>query len=401
MLVEVVIYPVRARDRLVQSLSTSVSRIEEMQAAVDIGIDAPEMPDFRSHALHTSFSRARNKAQAALAAAETFLPFCLTEPRLKGSFKALAPIYREIIYVLHQIIDRMDNVVQLRKAYGSSILEDLNPHVYAYRRNASAGITLMLFSVDEALTTWLPLPQFIPSARVAQLRLVNRVREVVAERNSHGASVNGLPASLVDEEELDNQTAHVLTEHKFLSWNANAAGQMEIVEYLEELIELVKLLVGVNAFRSGVLEKPSFKEYVQKVKSSEQGLEQIWTRRTAPSSASTAEGENVTQVRRVRSGRPSFFSAVTTAQKLERLRLRMKKSGASAAAAEGAAEGGGEQASRNGHEREEQQYIGNDGDDDDDEQDEVDQIPRSLQRVGTRIWQGNAAVRRRGFSVDF
>ena len=43
-----------------------------------------------------------------------------------------------------------------------------------------------------------------------------------------------------------------------LSWNASTAGKMEIIEYLEELVELTKLLVGVNAFRSGVLEKPKY-----------------------------------------------------------------------------------------------------------------------------------------------
>jgi hypothetical protein len=55
-----------------------------------------------------------------------------------------------------------------------------------------------------------------------------------------------------------------LVRHKFLSWNAASAGQTEIIEYLEELIELVKLLVGANEFRSGLLMRPTYNEYLGK-----------------------------------------------------------------------------------------------------------------------------------------
>lgn len=71
------------------------------------------------------------------------MPFCSTEPRIKGSFEGLGLIYNEvcqhlflrgscllwsiqILFVLHQIVDRMDNMLQLRTAYGSGPLEELN-----------------------------------------------------------------------------------------------------------------------------------------------------------------------------------------------------------------------------------------------------------------------------------
>ena len=43
------------------------------------------------------------------------------------------------------------------------------------------------------------------------------------------------------------------------------AGQIEVIEYLEELIDLTKLLVGANEFRSGMLTRPSYREYVEKI----------------------------------------------------------------------------------------------------------------------------------------
>ncbi|EEY14920.1 conserved hypothetical protein [Verticillium alfalfae VaMs.102] len=206
------------------------------------------------------------------------------KPRLKGSFRQLHPIYREIIYVLHQIVDRMDNMLQVRRVYGSSVLEELNTEVHAYRRAVAASIAIALFVVNQALTTRMPLPQFIPSARLAMLRLINRVRQALTDKAAQhsemataagGAGKGGMRnymASMQGPERVlaeDERTARVVTQHKFLSWNANAAGLMEIIEYLEELVELAKLLVGVNAFRSGMLEKPTFKEYAKNVKTRE------------------------------------------------------------------------------------------------------------------------------------
>ena len=47
------------------------------------------------------------------------------------------------------IIDRMDGVMHLRKEYGSSVLEDLNPRVHAYRRHVAASICIAIFAVND------------------------------------------------------------------------------------------------------------------------------------------------------------------------------------------------------------------------------------------------------------
>lgn len=362
MLVEVVVAPVRARDRLVESLSASVRQVQKMQATLAIGIDGPERPNLQSPALLARFSRSRDKAQVALAEAETFLPFCLNEPRLKGSFKPLAPIYEEIIYVLHQIIDRMDIVVQLRRAYGSSILEDLNPKVYAYRRNVAASSTLMLFLINEALTTWLPLPQFIPSARLVQLRLINRVREILSSDNA-GKSNAHAAKSLGDRIEPDEETASLITQRKFLSWNASTAGQMEIIEYLEELVELVKLLVGVNAFRSGMLERPTYRQYIGRMDANrEAALTASPGRRGAMPPPEEQDGGALGSSQGSR-GFP-LTRAATVSQLADILRGRGGEAEAEAASAT-----------------------------------QDDGIPRSLQRVSTRLRQDSTVVRRRAFTI--
>jgi uncharacterized membrane protein YgaE (UPF0421/DUF939 family) len=259
--VQFVILPVRARDRLVESLAAAIRKITEMEACLAHGIESGKNIGARSPEVSKRFEVAQNKAQDALAAAGTFLPFCAQEPRLKGSFAGLALVYQEVLYVLHQIIDRMDNMLQLRKEYGSAILEDLNEEVYAYRRNLAGSITLILFAVHEALTTKLPLPQFLPSARLAHMRLVNRVRELLLGNEDDVAG----EADDSERSQIEMTMVRRLVRQKFLSWNATSAGQVEIIEYLEELIDLTKLLVGANEFRSGLLTRPTYKDYLERI----------------------------------------------------------------------------------------------------------------------------------------
>lgn len=124
LMVEMVLFPVKARDRLVESLAACIRQISELEGCLAYGIESETNVDVHSKAVTERFSRAKGKAEGALAAAETFLPFCANEPRLKGSFKGLALVYAEILYVLHAIVDKMDNMLHLRQEYGSGVLEE-------------------------------------------------------------------------------------------------------------------------------------------------------------------------------------------------------------------------------------------------------------------------------------
>ena len=218
------------------------------------------------------------------------VPVCATEPRLKGSFAPQALIYAEMTSVLHHIVDRMENMLILRRSYGSGPLEEFNAQLYSYRRNVAGAITVTLFAIQAALTTKIPLPQFMPSARLAHLRMINKVREVVTNsadadhsttessttcdhhiddgddettdkgynKSDHAKSVTTRPEG---KETTTTPLRHLAVRRKYLSWNASSAAQAEIIEFLEELIELTKLLVGANEFRSGLFVRPQLHTY--------------------------------------------------------------------------------------------------------------------------------------------
>lgn len=48
---------------------------------------------------------------------------------------------------------------------------------------------------------------------------------------------------------------------KFLSWNASSSATEEIIEYIEELLRLTKILVGVNEFKYGFLSRPLYEDW--------------------------------------------------------------------------------------------------------------------------------------------
>ena len=257
--------PVKARTRLVESLTAAIRRMNEMERCIAFGIESGRKIDVFASSNIIRFERASSKANAALGAAEVTLPFCSTEPRIKGSFEGLALIYGEMIYVLHQIVDRMDNMLQLRTAYGSGPLEELNAEIYPYRRNVAGSITLTLFAIHSALKTKLPLPQYLPSARLAHLRMINRVREVVLQKVGEGQESQDIITKLARARTL---------RRKYMSWNAASAAQAEIIEYLEELIELTKLLVGANEFRSGLLTRSTYQDYAKKAEKTETEIDE-------------------------------------------------------------------------------------------------------------------------------
>lgn len=81
--------------------------------------------------------------------------------------------------------------------------------------------------------------------------MVSRVREVVQ------ASV----ATAEGRQEGNHQGQQRAVRRKYISWNAVSFAQAEVIEFLEELIELTKLLVGNNEFRSGLLIRPTYRDY--------------------------------------------------------------------------------------------------------------------------------------------
>ncbi|KAK6518548.1 hypothetical protein TWF506_005686 [Arthrobotrys conoides] len=266
LIVQTVIFPVKARVKLVETIGLAVLKINEMESAIAFGVDqTTNIGDLANENAVKAFYKARKKADVSLAAASAYLTVSTQEPRIKGSFASDKMIYKEIIYVLHQIIDRMENVLQLRLQLGSAVLENYYVYVYKYRRNVAAAITITLYAVHEALTSKLPLPQYFPSARLAQLRMVNRVRQILMESVSANNYNNINNNENITETQEAEDTAKRILRVEFMSYNASSAALEQVIEWLEELVDLTKLLRGAAEFRVGLLSRPTYREWVRQI----------------------------------------------------------------------------------------------------------------------------------------
>lgn len=72
LVVELVLFPVKARSRLVESLTAGLRQINEMESCVASGIEQGSNFDVFNADVLVRFNRASGKANSALSAAETF-----------------------------------------------------------------------------------------------------------------------------------------------------------------------------------------------------------------------------------------------------------------------------------------------------------------------------------------
>lgn len=129
---------------------------------------------------------------------------------------------------------------------------------------------------EEALVSKQPVPQFMPSPRISHLRVINSVRQYLFKHKEYldrdeiqifpkidriSSVLVGLP--LVDE--LDTSFAfsnikakpskyiseHQILRDRYMGWSADSSATEEVIEYVEELVDLIKFLVGHKEFRYG------------------------------------------------------------------------------------------------------------------------------------------------------
>lgn len=96
MIVQLTIYPVKARERLKESLASAIVQINKMESFIALGVDDDRNIDDKKVILVKLCDKARNAVQASLNSADVFLGFTAQEPRLKGNFDSQAVIYKEV-----------------------------------------------------------------------------------------------------------------------------------------------------------------------------------------------------------------------------------------------------------------------------------------------------------------
>ena len=290
LIVQVFFFPIKARDQLNEEISFVCSCISKMELIFATGLEGEKLTESLTDINYKRFAKISSSAKAALGRASAYKGLTRQEPRLKGEYTELENIFTEIIFIQKQIIERLDNVALMRNRYGSAIIEELNDVVYPYRRQSVATIVCIMRAIQEAFNNKIPLPQFLPSAKIAHRKLINEVRIIIqsryhtqirrfqerteAIRQMYNASddessedSNISPGNSTEQltmktrQEVNMSPQDYFLREKFLSWNASSSATEEIIEYIEELLRLTKILVGVNEFKYGFLSRPLYEDW--------------------------------------------------------------------------------------------------------------------------------------------
>ncbi|QLQ78761.1 hypothetical protein HG537_0B01100 [Torulaspora globosa] len=283
LVVQLTFFPIKARDQLNEEIAFVCGCISEMELLYASGLEGESLKTSMTDDRYQKFNRISQSAKSALSRAEAYKGLTRQEPRLKGEYTELENVFTQIIFVQRQIVDRMDNVALLRKQYGSGVIEELNSVVYPYRRQMVASLSNCMRAIQEAFLNKTPLPQFLPSARIAHRRLINMVSRAL--HNRYRSQLEALKPRVVVDKFRDDESSDIedgltmktknnreksrgtLPPHeyalkeKFLSWNASSAATEEVIEYVEELLDLTKILVGINEFKYGFLSRPLYEDW--------------------------------------------------------------------------------------------------------------------------------------------
>jgi hypothetical protein len=129
LLVQITIYPIKARVELVKNITQAIQYCEYLEGCISQGIDKADIDDDPTDFYQRAYDRINyysRKAKKALANADIYLELTHREPRLKGSFHDLQKVYSEINFVLRQMIEKFQNISFLRSQYGTAVVDELN-----------------------------------------------------------------------------------------------------------------------------------------------------------------------------------------------------------------------------------------------------------------------------------
>ncbi|KAK3814909.1 MAG: aluminum activated malate transporter-domain-containing protein [Benniella sp.] len=174
-----------------------------------------------------AFQHVEQQLQTKLIKISELLVLSGSEPRLKEEFPM--KLYQQIIQCCQNILDRMISMRMAAQLLSPEVRELVTGPMNYYRRDM-VGALLLYFSVlSSSLASKSPLPPYLPSARIARLRVIYNVREAIA---AHQATTG------------ENH-------YTYIYYYAFSSALEEVIEELELLAILIKPIVGVMLVSSG------------------------------------------------------------------------------------------------------------------------------------------------------
>ncbi|KAF9399398.1 hypothetical protein BGX21_006311 [Mortierella sp. AD011] len=169
-----------------------------------------------------AFQHIEQQLQAKLMKIMELVELSVLEPKLKEEFPV--KLYRKIVKCCQNILDRMVSMRMAAQLLSPEVRELISGSLNICRRDLIGALLLYFSVLSSSLASKSPLPPYLPSARMARLRLIYRVKEVIAARQRETGQ--------------DHYT--------YIYYYAFTSALEEVIEELELLAILIKPLVGIT-----------------------------------------------------------------------------------------------------------------------------------------------------------
>ncbi|KAG0089303.1 hypothetical protein BGZ92_004935 [Podila epicladia] len=174
-----------------------------------------------------AFQYVEHQLQTKLIKISQLLELSASEPRLKEKFPM--KLYKQIVQCCQNILDRMVSMRMAAQLLSPEVRDLVTGPMNYYRRDM-VGALLLYFSVlSSSLASKTPLPPYLPSARVARLKVIYNVRIAIAE----------------------HQAVTSQNHYTYIYYYAFSSALEEVIEELELLAILIKPIVGITLITSG------------------------------------------------------------------------------------------------------------------------------------------------------
>ncbi|ORX77751.1 hypothetical protein K493DRAFT_363203 [Basidiobolus meristosporus CBS 931.73] len=228
LLVETLLWPYIARVELRKHLSATIYNLGVLFSRImSIYMISGDMPA-ALEAKHEA-KRLTNKLQSAMTKATALLAQSAQEPRLRDRFQE--QVYADIIIKAQNLLDWSSTMYTSIVQTDDTLRVRLAKRLARRRKDVVATALLHFYVLSGALKSKSPLPPYLPSARVARLRLLNQIREMDIFQDlgsrAHDAAADGFV---------------------YTFWYSYTGSLIEIVEEQEELGDLIKQIVGEIEF---------------------------------------------------------------------------------------------------------------------------------------------------------
>ncbi|KAL1914303.1 uncharacterized protein VTP21DRAFT_9041 [Calcarisporiella thermophila] len=159
------------------------------------------------------------------------------EPQIAGPFPR--EFYNGIINSIQSILNRLFSMRVAMQNIMPEVLREIVTPMATYNRDMIASMLLCFYVLAGSLRNRVPLPPYLPSARLARIRFINKLRTI---------SNTIAPDSPIA---MDNQVK--LLSYPLLYWYAASSCTEDIIEELETLGLLLRELTNEDSFaRMGV-----------------------------------------------------------------------------------------------------------------------------------------------------